>query len=123
MGLLLRRKQNKTQTVGKTIPWETELSTARPSKGRYLVRCEGVDVLQQRLPHLRAALEHAGELGRRQLQEHAERLRLRPLAALDETFPHLRILPHLQRTGSTRVTQQEAYRLIYFTHSQCCELN
>jgi len=57
---------------------------------------EGEDVLQKRLPHLRAALEHARQLSGRQLQQHAEGLRLRPLAALHKPLPHLGILPHLQ---------------------------
>lgn len=60
------------------------------------MRCKRVDVLQKRLSHLWAAFKHAGQLSRRQLQEDAVRLRLRPLTALHESLPHFRILPHLQ---------------------------
>lgn len=71
-------------------------STSKRGSSSYLVRCEGAHVLQKGLPHLRAAFKHAGQLRGRQLQENAERLRLRPLAALHESLPHLGILPHLQ---------------------------
>lgn len=60
------------------------------------MRCETVHMLQQRLSHFRAAFKDARQLSGGQLQENAVRLRLCPLAAFNKTFPHLRILPHLQ---------------------------
>lgn len=58
---------------------------------------EGEDVLQERRSQVRAALKHALQRRRRQLEQHAVGLRLRPLAALHKALPHLRILPHLRR--------------------------
>lgn len=61
----------------------------------HLVRGEGVHVLQEGLPHLRAALEHTGQLWWRQLEENIVGLRFGALAALHKALPHFRILPHL----------------------------
>lgn len=52
-------------------------------------------VLQEGLPHLRAALEHTGQLWWRQLEENIVGLRFGALAALHKALPHFRILPHL----------------------------
>ena len=59
---------------------------------------ERLDVFEQRLSQQRRDLEGALQLCGRQLQQHAEAVRLSALAALDETFPHLLLLPHLRQT-------------------------
>ena len=56
---------------------------------------ERLDVFQQRLSQQRRDLEGALELCGRQLQQHAEAVRLRALTALDEAFPHFLLLPNL----------------------------
>lgn len=59
------------------------------------MRGEGADVGQQGLPQLRALLKDGAELLRGQLEDDLEGLGLGALAALDEAFPDLRVLPHL----------------------------
>lgn len=76
----------------------------------HLVRCERVHVLQQRLSHFRAAFEDARQLSGGQLQQDAVRLRLGPLAAFHEAFPHLGILPHLQGESEGDVCENGCYR-------------
>lgn len=92
--------EKQRQSVNKEIWREDSKCESNPESSSYLMRCEGVDVLQERLSHLWAAFKHAGQLCRRQLQENAVRLRLRPLAAFHKALPHLGILPHLQ--GKTK---------------------
>lgn len=65
---------------------------------------EVVDVLKERLPELWRCLECHLELGRSQLQEHLEGLRLGPLAAAYEPVPDLLILPHLHKRRVTHLT-------------------
>lgn len=77
--------------------------------GADLVGGEGVNVLEQGLAHLGAALEDAGELRGGQLQQHVEGLRLRPLAALHKSFPHFRVLPHLPGTSRAHTLSRASY--------------
>lgn len=80
--------------TGRLEPWDT-----RPQHHvGYLVGGEGPHMCQQGLAELWALVEDGPQLLRRQLQDDLEALGLGALAALDEAFPHLGVLPHLHRT-------------------------
>ena len=65
---------------------------------------ERLDVFEQRLSQQRRDLEGALKLCGRQLQQHAETVRLGALTALDEAFPHLPLLPHLLKPPALQPT-------------------
>lgn len=61
-------REKKRKWVEKEVQGELKCSEmCKCGSSCHLVRREGVDVLQKRRPHLRAALEHARELSGRQL--------------------------------------------------------
>jgi hypothetical protein len=62
----------------------------------YLVLSESLDVVYQRLLHVGTRNEYVFQLGSRKLQQHLETLGFCSLAALDKTFPHSFLLPHLK---------------------------
>lgn len=75
--------------------------------GCHLVGCEGPDVAEEGLAQFGALVEDGGQLWGGQLEHHLERLGLRALAALDETFPDFGVLPHLE--GGTHGGLGEAW--------------
>ena len=64
-------------------------------KYTHLMWRERLDVFEQRLSQQRRDLEGALKLCGRQLQQHAEAVRLGALTALDEALPHFLLLPNL----------------------------